>query len=49
MSSSLSPAPIDAADDFPMDGLPLPFLRELIDGNGGESVQVTLAPIGVFG
>ena len=38
MSSNLSPAPIAAsADDFPMDGLPLPFFRELIDGNGGEA------------
>ena len=32
--------PADAApplDDFPMDGLPLPFCRKLIDANGGEA------------
>jgi tetratricopeptide (TPR) repeat protein len=35
---SLNPDTVAAAaDDFPMDGLPLPFLRELINGNGGES------------
>jgi hypothetical protein len=38
MSFNLFPDPVaSAADGFPMDGLPLPFLRELINDNGGES------------
>jgi hypothetical protein len=38
MNFNLFPDPVaSAADGFPMDGLPLPFLRELINDNGGES------------
>ena len=38
MRVRLSSAPIAANDDdFPMDSLPLPFLRKLINDNGGEA------------